>query len=51
MSMQERARMLGGKIVITSNPGKGTCIVLSAPIHNGNQSEVAKVAMAESNSL
>ena len=48
MSMQERARMLGGKIVITSNPGKGTCIVLSAPIHNGNQS---KVAMAESNSI
>jgi len=38
MSMQERARILGGKIAITSNPGKGTCIVLSAPLHNGNQS-------------
>jgi len=54
MSMQERARILGGKIVITSNPGKGTCIILNAPIHNGNQSqaaEVTKVSMAESNSL
>jgi signal transduction histidine kinase len=47
LSMQERARMLGGKIAITSNPGKGTCIILSTPIHNGNQS---KSAMAESNS-
>jgi signal transduction histidine kinase len=50
--MQERARILGGKIVITSNPGKGTCIILNAPIHNGNKSdvaEVAKVSMAESN--
>ena len=37
LSMQERARMLGGKIAITSNPGKGTCVVLSAPIHTGNQ--------------
>jgi len=51
LSMQERARMLGGKIEITSSPGKGTCIVLNTPIHNGNQSNVAKVAMAESNSL
>jgi signal transduction histidine kinase len=51
MSMQERARILGGKIVITSNPGKGTCIVLSAPIHNGNQSKVVEVSMAESNSI
>ena len=50
--MQERARILGGKIVITSNLGKGTCIILNAPIHNGNQSvvaDVAKVSMAESN--
>ena len=37
LSMQERARILGGKIAITSNPGKGTCVVLSAPIHTGNQ--------------
>ena len=52
MSMQEHARILGGKIVITSNLGKGTCIILNAPIHNGNQSvvaDVAKVSMAESN--
>jgi len=45
LSMQERARMLGGKLVITSERGKGTNIVLSAPIHNGNQS------MMESNAL
>ena len=38
LSMQERARMLGGKIAITSTPGKGTCISLSAPVRNGNQS-------------
>jgi signal transduction histidine kinase len=46
LSMQERARMLGGKIAITSNPGKGTCIVLTAPIHDGNQSNMANVAKA-----
>jgi signal transduction histidine kinase len=40
LSMQERARMLGGKIIFTSNPGKGTRVVLTAPIR-GNQSEVA----------
>jgi signal transduction histidine kinase len=51
MSMQERARMLGGKVVITSNLGKGTCIVLNAPIHSRNQSEVAEVAKVESISL
>jgi two-component system, NarL family, sensor histidine kinase UhpB len=38
LSMQERARTLGGKIAITGNPGKGTRIALTAPIHNGNQS-------------
>jgi len=41
MSMQERARMLGGKVLFTSNPGNGTRVILTAPIHNGNQSEVA----------
>jgi len=54
LSMQERARMLGGKITITSNPGKGTCIILNAPIHGGNQSNVAnvvKVARAGGDSL
>jgi signal transduction histidine kinase len=43
LSMQERARMLGGKIAITSNPGKGTCVVLSVQIHGGNQSKAATV--------
>ena len=37
LSMQERARILGGKIVFTSNPGKGTCVVLIAPIHTAKQ--------------
>ena len=41
MSMQERARMLGGKVLFTSNPGNGTRVILTAPIHSGNQSEVA----------
>jgi hypothetical protein len=45
LSMQERARILGGKIAITSNPGNGTCVVLSAPMHTGNQ------VIAEENSL
>jgi signal transduction histidine kinase len=45
LSMQERARILGGKIAITSNPGNGTCVVLSAPIHTENQ------VIAEGNSL
>ena len=34
LSMQERARMLGGKIVFTSRPGNGTRVVLTAPVHN-----------------
>ena len=37
LSMQERARILNGKIEFTSNPGKGTCVVLSAPIRTGNK--------------
>jgi len=42
LSMQERARMLGGKVMFTSNSGKGTCVTLTAPIHGGNQSQVTK---------
>jgi signal transduction histidine kinase len=38
LSMQERARMLGGNIVFTSNPGKGTSVVLSVQINHGNKS-------------
>ncbi len=38
LSMQERARMLGGKITITGKPGKGTHIVLRAPLQGRNQS-------------
>jgi two-component system, NarL family, sensor histidine kinase UhpB len=47
MSMQERARILGGKIVITSDHGKGTCIVLTAPINNEDRSSLAKAAIVE----
>jgi signal transduction histidine kinase len=39
LSMQERARMLGGKVSFASSPGKGTCVVLTAPIHGGDQSK------------
>ena len=45
LSMQERARILGGKIVFTSNPGNGTRVVLNAPIHTGKQ------VMAEGHTL
>ena len=60
LSMQERARILSGKIVFTSNTGKGTRVVLTVPIHNGRQSgivdvantaNVTKAAMAGGNSL
>ena len=48
MSMQERARMIGGTVHFTSNPGKGTSVVLTAPVRGGNQSEVV---LAGGNSL
>jgi signal transduction histidine kinase len=60
LSMQERARILSGKIVFTSNTGKGTRVVLTVPIHNGihsgiadvaNTANVTKAAMAGGNSL
>jgi signal transduction histidine kinase len=38
LSMQERARILGGTITITGNPGKGTRVVLSTTLHRRNQS-------------
>jgi signal transduction histidine kinase len=39
LSMQERARMLGGEVIITGNPGKGTRVILRAPLHSkSNQS-------------
>ena len=48
LSMQERTRMLGGKVLFTSSPGKGTSVVLTAPIKNGNRS---KVTEARDNSI
>jgi signal transduction histidine kinase len=42
LSMQERARMLGGKVAFTNNSGKGTCVLLTAPIHSGDQSHGTK---------
>jgi signal transduction histidine kinase len=51
LSMQERARILGGKIVFTSNPGKGTSIVLTVPIHSEDRSNMANGANAGGNSL
>ena len=36
-AMQERGRMLGGKVDIKSRPGEGTEIILSVPIRNGDE--------------
>lgn len=39
INMQERAQMLGGKLSITSAPGQGTTVTLSAPLEeNGPES-------------
>ncbi len=35
MSMQERARLLGGSCTIQSTPGKGTTVSASLPVHIG----------------
>jgi signal transduction histidine kinase len=35
LSIQERARMIGGKAAITGEPGKGTRITLEAPLQKG----------------
>ena len=51
LSMQERARMLGGNMVITSSPGKGTCIVLTVQIHSGILPKMATEDMTEGKSL
>ena len=37
VAMKERGRILGGKLNIKSQPGKGTEITLSVPIRNGDQ--------------
>ncbi len=36
-AMEERGRMLGGKVEIKSQPGEGTEITLSVPIRNGDE--------------
>ncbi len=36
LSMQERSRILGGKIAITGNAGKGTRVVLNVPVNRGS---------------
>jgi signal transduction histidine kinase len=32
LGMHERARHFGGEVTITSNPGKGTSVVLNMPL-------------------
>ena len=39
ITMEERARLVGGKLSIISQPGKGTTIVLSVPIPSDNAAE------------
>ncbi|MFZ1977848.1 MAG: ATP-binding protein, partial [Bacteroidota bacterium] len=34
LSIQERARMIGGKATITGEPGKGTHVTLEVPLKN-----------------
>jgi signal transduction histidine kinase len=36
LSIQERARMIGGKAVITGEPGKGTQVTLEVPLKNAD---------------
>ncbi|RPI04307.1 MAG: sensor histidine kinase, partial [Ignavibacteriae bacterium] len=40
LSMQERARMLGGQISIASTPGNGTSIVLRVQVHSGTPEQM-----------
>jgi chemotaxis protein histidine kinase CheA len=37
--MQERARIIGGKVSITGSPGKGTRISLDTPLTNKDSSQ------------
>jgi two-component system sensor histidine kinase UhpB len=39
LSMQERARIIGGKVSITGSPGKGTRISLDTPLTNKDSSQ------------
>ncbi|MGZ8540279.1 MAG: sensor histidine kinase [Chitinophagaceae bacterium] len=36
LGMRERAAMIGGKLEIKSAPGKGTYVVVTVPLNNGN---------------
>ncbi|MGZ5218581.1 MAG: HAMP domain-containing protein [Chitinophagaceae bacterium] len=36
LGMRERAAMIGGKLEINSAPGKGTYVVVTVPLNNGN---------------
>ena len=36
-AMEERGRMLGGRLKINSRPGQGTEIILSVPIRKGEE--------------
>ncbi len=39
LSIRERARMISGNAVINGSPGKGTQVILDAPLQNKNQSQ------------
>lgn len=39
MGMHERARLLGGTLVIQSEPGRGTTVVVNVPIQPGPKGE------------
>ncbi len=50
LSMQERARLVGGRVQISSNPGDGTVVVAQVPLHRTSQrvSESASQRVSES---
>ncbi|MFE2285203.1 sensor histidine kinase [Streptomyces sp. NPDC059443] len=40
-SLTERTRLLGGRLIIESSPGRGTAIELSIPLHKANHAHTA----------
>lgn len=38
-SIQERLKLLGGELSITSSPGQGTCVVVSVQLNGGDESK------------
>lgn len=50
-SVRERLEVLGGRLVIDTSPGQGTCAVVSVPRHDGDTPlrKAARASLAEDN--